>query len=327
MQASIGQAHYCRNMDRRTLLLGVVGLGAAGCSVNDPRIKGTPQPVYTPPPPVPLVGADHLAGLEAGASALLTAMAGAPWAGSDAPRYQLLAGIHQVHRAVLSSAEPLRRQPVAVDPVTIAAPATREQALSTAAGSLTTLQQAHTALAAQATGELAAFWAAQAASAVQSRTALTTAVSSVTKAVPLREVAVIAPATATDELLDRYHEAVYGLESALGRLTTANPARTALDGIVRAVKTQRDALAARGRAASQTPAPGAAAYSIPTTTTDVAALALVAALLEAISQAAAVAVASAAKDVTTAVGDLVDASTLGLPLGMGMADYPGWPDS
>ncbi len=314
-------------MHRRTLLLGIVGLGAAGCSVSDPRITGTPKPIYTPPAPVPPVGADHLAGLEAGVAALLTAMAGAPWAAGDTARYQLIASVHQTHHAVLASAEPLRRQPVPVDPVTVGAPATREQALTTAAGLLTTLQNAHTALAAQATGDLAAFWASQAASAVQSRTALTTAVSTVTTAVPLREVAVTTPATATDDLLNRYHEAVFGLESALGRLTTANPARTALDGIVVEVKTQRDALTARGRAASQTPAPGAAAYSIPTTASDADALALVARLLAAISQGAAVAVASATKDVTTAVGDLADASILGLPLGMGMAEYPGWPDS
>jgi hypothetical protein len=137
----------------------------------------------------------------------------------------------------------------------------------------------------------------------------------------------MAPATAQDDLLDRFHEAVYGLESALGRLTTANPARTALDGIVVEVKKQRDALTARSRGASATPAPGAAAYSIPTTASDDAALALAASLLEAITQAAAVAVASATSDVTTAVGDLVDASILGLPLGIGLAEYPGWPDS
>jgi hypothetical protein len=314
-------------MRRRTLLLGIVGLGAAGCSVSDPRVTGTPKPIYTPPAPVPPVGADHLAGLEAGVAAMLTAMAAAPWAGGDAPRYQLIASIHHAHHAVLASAEPLRREPVAVDPATVTAPATHDQALSTAAGLLTTLQNAHAALAAQATGELAAFWASQAASAVQSRAALTTAVSTVTKAVPLREVAVTAPATATDNLLDRYHEAVFGLESALGRLTTASSARTALSGIVVDVKTKRDALTARGRAASQTPAPGAAAYSVPPSASDADALALVATLLAAISQAAAVAVASATKDVMTAVGDLVDASVLGLPLGMGMAEYPGWPDS
>jgi hypothetical protein len=314
-------------MDRRTLLLGIVGLGAAGCSVSDPRITGTPKPIYTPPLPVPLVGAEHLAGLEAGAAALLTAMAGAPWAGGDAARYELLASIHQTHHAVLASAEPLRREPVAVDAVTIGAPATREQALGTAATTFTTLHEAHKALAAQTTGDLAAFWASQAASAVQSRSALTTAVATLTKTVPLREVAVVAAATAADGLLDRYHEAVYGLESALGRLTTGNPARTALDGIVVEVKKQRDALTARHRAASQTPAPGAAAYSIPSTTSDAAALGLVATLLAAIPQAAAVAVASAASDVTTAVGDLVAASTLGLPLGLGLAEYPGWPDA
>jgi hypothetical protein len=145
--------------------------------------------------------------------------------------------------------------------------------------------------------------------------------------VPLREVAVASPASAGNALLDRYHEAVYGLESALGRLTTASSARTALDGIVVEVKSQRDALTARTRAASRTPEPGAAAYSIPATTTDETALALVATLLAAVTQAAAVAVASATTDVTTAVGDLVDASTLGLPLGMGLAEYPGWPDS
>ena len=83
-------------MHRRTLLLGVVGLGAAGCSVSDPRIKGTPQPVVTPPAPVPPVGAEHLAGLEAGAAALLTAMAGASWAGGDAARFQLVTGMRSV---------------------------------------------------------------------------------------------------------------------------------------------------------------------------------------------------------------------------------------
>jgi hypothetical protein len=93
------------------------------------------------------------------------------------------------------------------------------------------------------------------------------------------------------------------------------------------VKSQRDALTARSRAASQTPDPGAAAYSIPATASDDAALALVARLLAAIPQAAAVVVASATNDVTTAVADLVDASTLGLPLGFGLAEYPGWPDS
>jgi len=314
-------------MDRRTLLLGVVGLSAAGCAVTDPRIKGTPQPIYTPPPPVPPVGAGHLAGLEAGAAELLTAMAGAPWAGSDAPRFQLLAGIHQAHQAVLLSPEPLRRQPATVESSSVTAPATRDQALTAAAGMLTTLHDAHAALAAQTTGDLAAFWASQAASAVQSRLALTTAVSTVTKAVPLREVAVSTPAAAADALLDRYHEAAYGLESALGRLTTANPARTALDAIVAEVMTRRDAIIARTRAASQTPAPGAPAYSIPATTGDDAALALAAALLGAIPQAAAVAVASATSDLPTAVEDLVDASTLGLPLGLGLAEYPGWPDS
>jgi hypothetical protein len=151
-------------------------------------------------------------------------------------------------------------------------------------------------------------------------------VSTVTKAVPRREVAVLDPRTAEDDLLDRYHEAVYGLESALGRLTTSHPARSGLNRVVLAVKAQRDALTARSRAASQTPVPGAPAYSVPATTTDAAALVLVARLLQAVTEAAAVVVASTTSEVGTAVEDLVTASTLGLPVGMGLAEYPGWPD-
>ncbi|MHB1008913.1 MAG: DUF4439 domain-containing protein [Propionibacteriaceae bacterium] len=314
-------------MHRRTLLLAALGLGAAGCSVSDPRIMGTPQPVDTPPSPVPPVGADHLAGLEAGVAALLAAMARAPWAGSDAPRFQLLAEVHRLHQGVLTTAEPLLREPAAVGFATIEAPGTRDQGLSAAGSALTTLHDAHATLATGTTGPLAAFWGAQAASAVQSRSALTTAVSAVTKAVPRREVAVLDRRTAADDLLDRYHEAVYGLESALGRLTTAHPARAGLNRVILAVKAQRDVLTARSRAASQTPVPGAPVYSVPPTTTDDAALALVARLLQAVTEAAAVVVASVASDLSTAVDDLVAASTLGLPVGMGLAEYPGWPDA
>ncbi|MBI4899714.1 MAG: hypothetical protein HY829_04470 [Actinobacteria bacterium] len=314
-------------MHRRTLLLGALGLGAAGCSLSDPRIAGSPQPPYTPPPPVPPVGADHLAGLEGAAAALLSAMAASPWAGGDAPRFQVLAGIHSLHEAVLMTPEPLLREPAAVEPPTVGAPVTREQGLAAAAAALGTLHDAHAALAAQASGVLAAFWAAQAASAVQSRTLLTASAGALTKAVPQREVAVLPARAAADQLLDRYHEAAYGLESALGRLTNGSPSRTALEGMVSAVKTQRDVLVARSRAASQTPVPGAPAYSVPATATDDEVRALVARLLRAVTEAAAVVVASVATDRDTAVADLVTASTLGLPAGMGLADYPGWPDS
>ncbi|HET7724266.1 MAG TPA: hypothetical protein VFK68_06480 [Propionibacteriaceae bacterium] len=314
-------------MHRRTLLLAALGLAAAGCSVSDPRVKGSPQPVYTPLPPVPPVGADHLAGLEAGVGALLSAMAGAPWAGPDAPRFQLLADLHRVHQAVLATADPLLREPAAVALATVPAPGTRDDGLAAAGAALTTLHDAHAALAVQTTGPLAAFWAAQAASAVQSRSALTMAVSGVTKTVPLREVAVLDATAAADDLLNRYHEAVYGLESALGRLTIAHPSRAALNRVVLAVKTQRDMLMARSRAASRTPVPGAPAYSIPATTSDVQVLALGGQLLLAVTEAAAVVVASATSELRTAVDDLVTASTLGLPLGMGMAEYPGWPDA
>jgi hypothetical protein len=127
-------------------------------------------------------------------------------------------------------------------------------------------------------------------------------------------------------LLDRYHEAVYGLESVLGRLSAGHPSRVVLGNVVLATKSQRDTLVARGRAASQTPDPGAAAYSLPATATDDQALALAAQLLAAIPRAAAVVVASGERGTKSAVADLEAAAVLGLPLGMGLAEYPGWPD-
>lgn len=314
-------------MRRRTLLLGLVGVSASGCSVTDPRVQGTPQPIWSPTPPPPLSGADSLADLEGAAAAVLTAMSGAAWAGADAARFALLAGIHRTHQQVLASVDPLRRETAAAETAKVAAPAGRDEALVGARSVLSRLKESHEALASQTSGVVAAFWASQAAAAVQTQTALTASVSAVTKAVALRQVVTVAPDAAAVALLDRYHEAVYGLESALGRLSAAHPSRVVLGNVVLAAKSQRDALVARSRAASQTPDPGAAAYSVPATATDDQALALAAQLLAAITRAAAVVVASGETGTRTAVADLEAAATLGLPLGMGLAEYPGWPDS
>ncbi len=249
-----------------------------------------------------------------------------PWAGADAPRYALLAGIHRTHQQVLASVDPLRREPAAVEATTVDAPAGRDQALAGASSVLSRLKESHESLASQTTGVVAAFWASQAAAAVQTQAGLSTSVvATVTKAVALRQVVTTTPAAAAVALLDRYHEAVYGLESVLGRLSNAHPSRVVLGNVVLTAKSQRDALVARTRAASQTPDPGSAAYSVPATASDDQALALAAQLLAAITRAAAVVVASGETGTNTAVADLEAAAILGLPLGMGLAEYPGWP--
>lgn len=314
-------------MQRRTLLLGLVGMGASGCMATDPRIQGRAEPMYSPSPPVQMSGAVAMADLEGAAASLLAAMAAAPWAGSDAARFTLLAGIHRTHHGVLASTDPLRREPVPVEALAVTPPADRASAIASATSVLTRLKDSHEALATQTTGVTAAFWASQAAAAVQAVSALTAPVTTLTKSVPLRQVATASPAAAGEALLSRYHEAAYGLESCLGRLSAGHPSRAGLSAVASTTKAQRDALVARSRAASQTPVPGAAAYSIPTTTSDDQALALAARLLASITGAAAVVVASAEAVSATAVLDLESASTLGLSLGMGLADYPGWPDA
>ncbi len=314
-------------MRRRTFLLGLGVLSVSGCMATDPRITGKPDPIPSPTPLAPLSGASALASLEGAVADLLAGMAASPWAAADAARFTLLAGIHRTHQAVLAAPDPLRREAVQVEGTTVTAPADRAQALAAATSVLTRLKQSHEALAAQTTGLAAAFWASQAASAVQTISALTLSVTAVTPTVPLRLVAATTPAAATDALLDRYHEAAYGLESCLGRLSSAHPWRAQLSAVATATKTQRDALVARARAASQTPAPGAAAYSVPATSSDDQALALAARLLAAITAAATVVVASVPTVTATAVADLETASTLGLSLGMGLAEYPGWPDT
>lgn len=314
-------------MRRRTFLLGLGVLSASGCMATDPRITGTPDPIPSPTPLAPLSGTSALASLEGGVADLLAGLAAAPWAGADGARFALLAGIHRTHQGVLAAPDPLRREAVPVEKSPVTAPADRTQALAAATNVLTRLKESHEALATQTTGLAAAFWASQAASAVQTVAALSLSVTTVTVTVPLRLVATTTPSAAADALLDRYHEAAYGLESCLGRLSAAHPSRAQLSAVATATKTQRDVLVARARSASQTPAPGAAAYSVPATSSDDQALALAARLLAAITAAATVVVASLPTVTATAVADVETASALGLSLGMGLAEYPGWPDA
>ncbi len=314
-------------MRRRVFVLGSAAF-LAGCSVSDPRIKGSAAPAPGATPPPPFGGAQAVADLETVAEAHLSACAAAPWAGADGDRFRTLAAIRTRHRSVLASPEPLRREAVTVA-ATSAAPVapSKEAGLNAAAAALTQLRDACLGHVTQSTNVTAAFWAALAASAAQSISALTVGITPPRPGIPLREVAVEDPAAAATAVLDRYHEAVYGFQSALGFLPARHPSRVALAAMVATAKTQRDDLVAASRAQSATPDPGSGSYSLPPAPDPAAVMSLVERLTTSVAEAAAVWVASAADpDRARAAQSLLKASTLALPLGLGMADYPGWPD-
>mgnify|MGYP000689861227 CR=1 FL=1 len=319
-------------MQRRPLLL-LGGLALAGCNalplVEDPRIQGSPRPTYTPTPPARLAGVDHATGLEMAAAGVLAASASAPWAAADGSRWPLLAGIRRSHAAVLGSVDPLRRQAGPVPSVPpVAAAATRDAGVAAMTAALVSLRDAELVLARESSGVASALWASLAAAAEQARAALSLAVTAATPAVPMRLVDVVTPwDVAANRVLSRYHEAVYGSQSALGFLPPRHPWRTPVSLLVTGLKAERDSLVAHLRSRSVTPDPGAPAYSLPTATTDAEIQALLGGLVRAITQACGVWVASADPEGRQrAAAGLVSASTLGLPLGLGLAEWPGWPD-
>ncbi len=317
-------------MRRRSFLAtaaaSVALLGSGGCRLDDPTIRGTPAAAYSPPPPPPYPGAEAVAALESIARTALLAAAGAP--GADAASMGKLAAIRTAHLAVLATPEPTWRRPAAT-PSAAPAPApaaTLDSALAAASTALDNLRVATVARAVADEGLGAALWASLAASAEQSRLWLARPVGSVAPAVPGRVVAVDSDGVAFDLLLERYHETVYGLSSLLGYLPAAHTLRPVLAGLLAAARSRRDALTAYDRAASATPSPGAGAYSVPAAGPDQVP-AVAGALLRAVTAAAAVWVASAPPDRRArAVQELIAAASSGLPLGSGVAEWPGWPD-
>ncbi len=320
-------------MQRRTLLASAsvaAALAASGCGVrlDSPTIKGSPAAPYTPPPPTPYPGAAQVAALEAAAEAALRTVAVTP--GGDAASAAALAGIRVAHIAVLDTPDPFwRRGTPSAPPASAASPApapSRDAALATAATTLTALRDATVARAVAEPGLAAAFWAALAASAEQARLWLATPVGAITRAVPGRVVLVQDDIAGFTLLVERYHQAVYGFSSLLGFLPNGHPLRPLFVAQLTTVRTRRDALVAYDRAASATPTPGAGAYSVPPLPPD-RVVAEAGALLTAVATAAGVWVASASDARRArAVQELLYAAGAGLPLGTGLAEWPGWPD-
>ncbi|MDO5287921.1 MAG: hypothetical protein Q4G45_14045 [Actinomycetia bacterium] len=315
-------------MQRRAFLGMMVAalVGCSGTTLDDPRVKGTPQ-TYVSTPPVRPAGADHVLTLELEAAARLEAAAKASWAGADAARWQSLAATRRAHAAVLASLDPLRREPgqsPTLRPTTPAASKDAGQAAVTAA--LTSARDAALVLSGESSGVLSAFWASLAASAQQGLSPAPAATAR--KAVPMRLVETASSSqVAANQALGRLHEAVYGMQSVLGMLPARHQLRPAVATLVTTLKTERDSLVAYLRTRSVSPDPGPGVYSVPPVPPNGQALPVVGGLLEAVTQAAAVWVASAgSEDHHRSVDLLLAASGYGLPLGLGLAEYPGWPD-
>lgn len=315
-------------LTRRALVL--AGLAVlAGCSVSDPAIVGQIPATATPTPPAPLPGAADGAAAELDAARHLAALTSSPWAGADAARWGGLVTVRVDHWKVLASTDPWTRAATTASPpaVTGEAVATREAGLAAADSALGTLRDAHRARALATAGVGAALWGSLTASAELSRIALTTVIDGWTPADTTRTVAVTSDPDALEGLVARYHEAVFALSSVIGFLGPSHAWRATLRTMLETVRTERDALVAVVRAAGGTPSPQAGAYSLPQTSGDAAAKAVVATAQRACATAAGGWVASAATaSRDRAVTALVTAATWGTPLGLGGAAWPGFGD-
>lgn len=320
-------------MRRRTLLTSagaaaaLVGMGGCGVRLTDPLIHGSPMAPYSPPPPTPYPGSTAVATLEREAWVALLSAAAAP--GADAASLGKLAAVRGSHVAVLADPEPIWRRPSATSGPPPAAPpaATKEAGAAAALAALVALRDGARDTSLGSEGLDAVLWGSLAVSADQARQWLSVPVGAVAPAAPGRVVAVMDDAAALNLLIGRYHEAVYGFSSLLGFLPRGDTQRSTVTTLLTAARTRRDALMAYDRAASATPTPGAGAYSVPPTTPDRMA-AVAGAMLSAITGAAGVWLASARtlERRDQALKELTYAASAGLPIGTGLAEWPGWPD-
>ena len=289
----------------------------AGCAFSDPRIAGTPEPPSANPGLA--TQAEAAEEIQAAWQALASLAAADPatskWAAMSATlqaQWRVLVGPDALNRVASVSAN--IGKPSTLSP---------EEAVETAETALEKVRDADLVRARQSTGLTAAFWASLAAGAEQVRLGVQ---GDYTAAIPADLSATIAtadPATAWSDLVCRYDEAVFALRSALGFLSSDDSARPAM---VSAVATLRRDEASLTSLSTSTTAPSCSGiYQLPPGRDRTASLDLLTTTQQSLLEATAVWLV-AAENPDKAIDYLMANATLASPLGLGAAQWPGWPD-
>lgn len=321
--ATAGATHHPAATSRRSLLLGSLGLLAAGpvlSACTNPRIDGAPQT-----PPAPVTRAPHpqqeqiLAALQSESD-----LAGLTRASTPAQSQA-----HQLHLFALQAAEPQSRPDSAPTPDFRHTPppvpaAGTGQRLTDRAGqaSATYQQTAHQQDPNGAQGQLALFWASLAtfAAAEAARTGF-----EVLPPPPVRPMATRPEPEVWADLVINLDAAVYAAQTALAFLNRGD-AQTARDNLAD-LRDSADALTAWLRAAGKEAPTAAAVYELPHTPHDApSALALLAevnsSLLPHLGQWVAASVEPRSREL--AVRRLVSAGVTIARSGGGLTAWPGW---
>ena len=289
-------------------------MGLVGCALSDPLIAGTPTPV--PADPVLAAQIDAAVPLMAAAEQAVAAQsADDPGDASLEAILVTLAAQHQV----LTGPAPLNRTPgYPVAPATPDGSADADAALSTA-------RDACAANAVAQPGRPALFWAALAASAEQMRLGLSLGYATARPAQPDRTVTTATPSQALINLIAAYHQAVFYAQASPGFVDPGSELRQRLADILAGLQSHRDALIQLAGAQGVDPPASLGIYDLPSGRDQAAILARLGDALEGLVEAAGVWVASASQP-DEAVAELIYTASVGLPLGLGTAVWPGFPD-
>ncbi|MCL2784078.1 MAG: ferritin-like domain-containing protein [Propionibacteriaceae bacterium] len=304
----------------RKLLVSFIGgalilSGLTGCA--DPLISGTP--------PVPSIDAGFSANITKATDEIALIWNAVKDLGDSDPqdpKWGYMESALESMWLVLTGPDPLHRIPSAraklqVTPVGLDKDATSEL--------LVNARDANIGRAEASSGLEAVFWASIACGLDQVRLGLTRPYGEPIAPDSTATIAIQDMDAAVVELIARYHEAVFALKPALGFLDSKNPNRANFEQILNTVQADLEKLIALAHSLDITPPPSAGVYELPAGRDTAASYALVAISQQSLVEASAVLVASSTNPSST-ISYLMTNATLGLPLGIGTAVWPGWPD-
>ncbi|MCL2482296.1 MAG: hypothetical protein FWF43_02535 [Propionibacteriaceae bacterium] len=307
----------------KALVVVLVLSSLTGCAFSDPRIFGTPAP----PSANPALTSD-LAQAATQIQQAWAALAGLASLDPTTDRWAAMADTLKAQWLVLVGPDPINRVSVLnVDIGPASSLTTIQDGTDAANDTLQTARDSFLDQAKQATGTTAVFWASLACSAEQIRQGMGGTYNTATPANQGATIQVLDEKTAVDTLLSRYDEGVFAIRSAMGFLDpgasgTVSRYQTVLGTV------QNDAASlvsvAQGMGITQDTNPPI--YQLPPGRDADASLALLTTTQASLVQASAQWVASAA-DPTQAITYMMNNATVGMPLGVGTAVWPGWPDS
>jgi hypothetical protein len=266
------------------LLLGLATVIASLTGLlSDARVAGSPRPTYTPPTaPIP-DGAAVAADQTAAAWATMAGYAAYDWVG-DPGHWQLMADTLAVHWRVLTGPNPLGRD---MGETTLGEPPEPSgwAAFEGADQALLALAETQWGQARATVGLESAWWAGLAGATEQVRSGVSGPYPAPHPLNPLATLAEVSEAEAVSQLLAADHAAVYAASAVLGWLPAVSGERAQVQGLLTALRRERDLI--RDLAAANgwpTPA-AAAAYDLPELTDQTAPIVLGQAL-DGIAQAA-----------------------------------------